>query len=144
MSELGLPDEENASDPQVRAWWVIVGLVGVGVGFAAIWSLLAWGISNLNSDDVSSRSGADCTDLGVSGLEELFVVDLPEQATVLECDFDEAQDWYISATFSTGGADVRLDETWSAEGPDDDGVFRDATTGSDGGTTTLTLTMFTT
>ena len=90
MSELGLPDEENATTPRVHVWWLLAGLVGVGVGFAAIWSLLAWGIGTLNSGD--ARAGTDCTDMGIVELEEWFADDLTGQVTMLECEYLESQD----------------------------------------------------
>jgi hypothetical protein len=139
MSELGLPDAEDATPSRVGIIRVVGGLVLVGIAIAAVWIFVAWGVSRLGGP---VAGGEACEDSSLETLEGLFGVDLPEDTAVVECGYRDSEDWQISATFAIPGEEFALPPIWAESTPDAEGVSRIAEYEAEGGSTTLTLTMY--
>jgi hypothetical protein len=140
MSDLGLPAAEEAAAPRVGLVRLLLGLVGLAAAVAALWSVLAWGVSMLGSS--SGPTGTDCAGEPVESLESLFGVQLPDGTTVRECRYLDAQDWQLTASFLIPATSINLPPEWDATGADAEGIHRSAELEVEGDSATLALTMF--
>lgn len=104
MTALGLPEAEETTSPRIGVLRVLVGLLVVAVSTAAVWIVIAWGISTLGSDAPT-----------IEEVEAYTQVELPDGASVasglLESD----------GGFTIFTAEVRLPE--GAGNPLDDSTY---------------------
>lgn len=92
MSDLGFPDSEETGPERSGAGRLFVGLLILAVAITALVSVIAYGISNLETTGACDGPVGECTGLSIERIEKIGVIDLPEGSEVLSSVLERTTD----------------------------------------------------